>query len=225
MILHAPGQSPSRPSLGACKDTEWVIQPDLPGHGASVECAIGSLDAMARALVECCLSLEFESELYIEAHQGAAGLAIAVAQHWPASVCGLTLIQPWLLEEEERDWLLRHLPNLTPLPAGGHLLEAWQWERERHFFAPWQPPLAAHRIPGAAPEVGHVHANTVALIGLGDRLQALMSELIQVKLAEKLLSMPFPIMLCFDPARDDGRLAALERQIGSIQKQENAYDE
>lgn len=221
LILHAPGQSPIQLAMEAANDTDVLIQPDLPGHGASVECAPGGLEQTAQALVELCLSLVSDVELQIEAHQGAVGLALGVVQRWTGSVSGLTLIQPWLLNVEERDWLLMHLPNLMPMPAGGHLLEAWQWERERHFFAPWRPPVATHRLGGAAPNVERVHANTVTLICLGDQFSFLMSEWIQPDLIEPLLNLPFAVTLHFDPSRDDGRLSALERQLTIVETQEN----
>lgn len=213
LVLHGPGQGPTRPTQDPPDDSGMRVQPDLPGHGASAECTVGGLETTAAAMVELCLNLAWNSDLCIEAHEGAVGLALAVADRWPGRVTGLTLIQPWLPTAEERDWLLNHLPDPRPTPAGGHLLEAWQWERERHLFPPWKPPLAAHRIPGAAPDVDRVHANTVALVNLGARLKRMMADLILPGLTEALLSKPYPIRLHYDPARDDGRLATLERQV------------
>ena len=223
LVLHGPGQGPTRPAGDAPDDADMLIQPDLPGHGASAECAVGRLETAAEAMVELCLTLAWHADLHIEAHAGAVGLAAAVAHRWPGPVTGLTLIRPWLPTAEERDWLLNHLPDLNPAPAGGHLLEAWQWERERHLFPPWKPPLAAHRIRGAAPDVDRVHVNTVALVTLGVRLKRLMAEWIQPDLADLLLSRPYPIRLRFDPARDDGRLAALERQVQTVRTLRNPF--
>jgi len=221
LVLHGPGQMPPRPGPERPHTGGWLIQPDLPGHGASAECFPGRLDDMADALVELCLSLAWKADLAIEASQGSTALALAVADRWPDRVNGLSLIQPWLPDAEERDWLLDHLPDLSPKPAGGHLLEAWQWERERHLFPPWKAPLAEHRLAGAAPEVKRVHANTVALVSLGTQLPQLMAEMLPPNLSEQLLSSPYPIQMDFDPARDDGRLAALARHFHAAQSEGN----
>lgn len=220
LVLHGPGQSAVRPKSEQPQDACcMLIQPDLPGHGASGDCAIGGLEETAEALIELCLSLGWNADLVIEAHQGAAVLGLAVARRWPACVEGLVLVEPWMPHEQERIWLLEHLPDLSPRLAGGHLLEAWQWERERHLYPPWKPPLATHRLSGPAPDVERVHANTVTLIGLGEHLARLMSTMMRSDLEGLLLASPYPIRIDFDPRIDDGRLAALDQQIKARQAQ------
>ncbi len=217
--LHGPGQAPRRPALEHPEDQVLVLRPDLPGHGASSDGFDQgadtnlSLDGMADALTGLCRALAGSAALTIEAHAGSAALALALADRWPGTVESVTLIEPWLPSAGEREWLLTNLPDLAPRPAGGHLLEAWQWERERHLFPPWKPPLAEHRLPGPAPDVERVHANAVCLIGLGTRFAGVMAELVPADLAATLPARSYSIQLRFDPALDDGRLAALERQL------------
>ncbi len=217
VVLHGPGQAVLRPCDEPPQDADLLLQPELPGHGASAECPLAGLEVTAEAVVELCLELGWRADLSIEAHQGSVALALGVAERWPGRVLGLKLIEPWLPDTQEREWLLRHLPDLQAMPAGGHLLEAWQWERERHLFPPWKPALAAHRLPGAAPDVVQVHANTVTLIGLGERLPRLLADLIEPDLAGRLPLLPFPVQLQFDPIRDDGRLAGLAQQLLAAQ--------
>ena len=219
LVLHGPGQAGERPALDEPEGGLVLIRPDLPGHGASADGfdqssdAGLSLDGMADALSSLCQTLAGSTALTIEAHAGSAALALALADRWPGTIESVVLVQPWLPDVAERDWLLAHLPDLTPKPAGGHLLEAWQWERERHLFPPWKPPLAEHRLPGPAPDVDRVQANTVCLIGLGTRLASLMRELLPADVADRMPGKPYPIQLCFEPALDDGRLAALQRRL------------
>ena len=214
LVLHAPAEAPQRPP-DCVTGPGWLeIRPDLPGHGASTWLGAEPLQlaSLAAILVDWCRTAAPDAALSIEAHAGAAALALTVADAWPGRIEGLSLIQPWLLEPHERDWLLAHLPDLRPQAAGGHLLEAWQWERERHLFPPWQAPLGAHRLPGAAPAVERVQANTVCLLGLGARLRELLQALLPLDLSLRLRRSPHPIHVQFDPTRDDGRLALLARE-------------
>ena len=195
LVLHAPGQAPQRPDLNARPDIDLLIQPDLPGHGASVDASdsVLVLEEMADLLTRLCADFSSASLLQIQAHQASTALALAIADRWPGSVQVLDLFNPWLPEQGERDWLLEHLPDPTLRPAGGHLLEAWQWERERHLYPPWKPPLAPHRLPGGAPSVELVHANTVALVGLGARLADLFESLLPADLSDRLAASPHSI--------------------------------
>lgn len=215
LVLHGPGQAPRRPTLDAAAADELLIQPDLPGHGASDECMDSglTLNGMAAALNELCGELVGSASLLVEAHAGSVALALQLAGLWPGPVERIVLVEPWLLSLDERAWLLDHLPDLAPQAAGGHLLEAWQWERERHLFPPWKPAHGEHRLPGGAPDVDRVHANTVTLVGLGRRLPTLMSELLDANLADRLSAQSIPISLQFDSLADDGRLAALQRRL------------
>lgn len=201
--LHGPGQMPATPTGRDVADqrAEILVRPDLPGHGASNECtdAALSLAGMSECLVELCRRLIGEQPLVLQANAGAAGLALALIERLPGKVAELLLVNPWLLSADERQWLLAHLPDLSPRPAGGHLLEAWQWERERHLFHPWKPPSGPNRLPGPAPDVEQVHANTVALVGLGSRLAPMMAELLPPDLQARIETLELPVQIQYSP--------------------------
>lgn len=224
LVLHGLAQAPLQPQRdhGKAFDPEvLLIQPDLPGHGASGELShkAPSLESWAEALDELCRGLVGAAALTIEAHNGSAALALALAERWSDRLTAVELIEPWLLDQTERAWLLDHLPDLCPRPAGGHLLEAWQWERERHLYPPWKVPTGEHRWSGEAPDVERVHANTVCLVGLGERLSDLLGALLPAGLADDLLRAHFSLRLRFDRDRDDGHLARLDQQLRSRRKQ------
>ncbi|MCW5580671.1 MAG: alpha/beta fold hydrolase [Luteimonas sp.] len=210
LCLHAPGTRPFVPGQLPTGEEAWLL-PDLPGHGASSECE-GELDAasVVAAVLEVLKAGDASLPVLIEAHGAAAGYVPALVDVLGRRVDGVELHAPWLLEAGEQTVLLQGLPTTTIDRAGGHLGDAWQWERERHLMWPWLQPCAEARRLVAAPEPAQVHANVVELLRLGARLHTLLGDATAPGLAWRLRALAVPVRVVAD-AHDDylGRAAAL----------------
>lgn len=205
LIIHAPGQAP--PGLTEHdSDSEYTtVVVELPGHGASVEVSDAPLTvpAMAGALAKVVNAVDPDAPVAIEAHGAATPIAIVLTEELSERARSLHLVRPWLLDDIEIRYFLDHLPDPAIHPAGGHLLEAWQWERERHFFPPWLEPTGGNRRIGDAPSPAVCHDNCVTLIGLGDRLRELFEALLETPgLADRLYRVDCPVTLAFDETDD-----------------------
>lgn len=168
------------------------VRLDLPGHGASDALPAGPIDtdALTGALVDVIDRFDPDAPLHLSGRGAAAGLTVACAASLGDRVVGVELNAPWLLTGAERRHLLDHLPDLTPRPAGGHLLEAWQWERERRLFPPWAEPAGHRRIVDDAPDPAEVHANCVELIRLGQRLREFLAAALPPDTLQRLDNLP-----------------------------------
>ena len=146
----------------------------------------------------------------IETHGAAAGYVPALVDAFGTRVDEVVLHAPWLLDAAEQAQLLQGLPTATIDRAGGHLGDAWQWERERHLLWPWLPASAAARRRVAAPAPEQVHANVVEVLRLGARLATLLRDTTAPGLAEHLRTLPVPLRVLADEHSDyQGRAAAL----------------
>ncbi|MCH8477450.1 MAG: alpha/beta hydrolase [Wenzhouxiangella sp.] len=193
LVVHGLGQAPLQPVTAG--ENTLILQPDLPGHGASSEWSAQALSQqhLLAALARLVDQLAAGLPLVIESHAASSSLAGALTRQLASQVSKLILIEPWLIDGQQRDWLLAHLPDMTPRPAGGHLLEAWQWERERHLYPPWQAACSDSRLPGDAPVVDRVHANTVTLIGLGRALKPLLADCLAPDTQQRIQSLAVPV--------------------------------
>lgn len=211
LVLHAPGTRPLRPAQLGGAGNEAMVAPDLPGHGASAEIeAEPGIDTLIAAVGACVAVGGGDLPITLETHGAAAGYVPALAMSLGSRLRRVVLHAPWLLEAGEREHLLAHLPDLQPRRAGGHLDEAWQWERERHLLWPWLPPAAGARREVAAPEPGDVHANVVELLRLGGSCQRVFAEALPVDLIDRLACLPVPLQVRASPEDDyRGRAAAL----------------
>lgn len=109
---------------------------------------------------------------------------------------GLQLFEPWWLDDTQTRFFLDHLPEYKNHPAGGHLMEAWQWGQERHLFPAWLEPVAGSRRIGEAQSPEVCRENCVALIGLGSRLRELFEGLlIDADLPARLRRLKCPVTL------------------------------
>ncbi len=185
--LHGIGQAPAIPKWRA-DDAGRRLLVDLPGHGGSSESLVAGLDVMqvSRALIELADRFAPGEKLNIKAHAGSAALAVDLAERIGPRCRELALIDPWLFSEREKECFMASLPDLSLQRAGGHLLEAWQWERERHFFPPWLAARPENRIREDGPDPHHIHANTTAMIFLGPELIGLFDRFIQPGLTERI---------------------------------------
>ena len=212
LCLHAPGTRPLSPEQVADADAgEACLLPDLPGHGASSE-GEGGLDAITvvAALLAAVQSTGSDLPVVIETHGAAAGYVPALVDALGTRVDEVVLHAPWLLDAAEQAQLLQGLPTAHIDRAGGHLGDAWQWERERHLLWPWLPASAAARRRVAAPAPEQVHANVVEVLRLGARLATLLRDTTAPGLAEHLGTLPVPLRVLADEHSDyQGRAAAL----------------
>ncbi|MEO5829681.1 MAG: alpha/beta fold hydrolase [Rhodanobacter sp.] len=211
--LHAPGTRPLQPDQLEAGDAA-VLAVDLPGHGASAEVSVAlGLDNMLAAVLAAVASMPDELPLVIESHGAAAGYIPALIDQLGGRVERVVLHQPWLLDESEQATLLAQLPKPQLDRAGGHLNDAWQWERERHLLWPWLAPSAAARRRVAAPATDAVNDNVVELLRLGARCEQLFREATPADLRVRLQRLPLPLEIDAS-AEDDyqGRAASLRKQ-------------
>lgn len=211
--LHAPGTRPLQPDQLDAGDAA-ILAVDLPGHGASAEVGVElSLDNVLAAVIAALASMANELPLVIESYGAAVGYLPALVDRLGRRVERLVLHQPWLLEGDERATLLAQLPNPQLDRAGGHLNDAWQWERERHLMWPWLAPGAAARRRVAAPLPDEVNDNVVELLRLGARCEQLFRDATAPDLVARLQGLP--ILLDVDATAEDdyqGRAASLRKQ-------------
>jgi len=208
--LHAPASAAFTAADVAGFDGP-VLLVDLPGHGASCETE-ATLDAatMVDAIASFVGTFAGDAPLSLRVHGASAAYVPGLAERFGASLRSVHLHAPWLLTPQEQGCLLDNLPTTRIDRAGGHLGDAWQWERERHLLWPWLPPAANARRLVDAPAPARVHANVVELLRLGPRLRALLQAATPPDLAARLRALPLPLHLASDPVGDfAGRAAAL----------------
>ncbi len=143
ILLHAPaGSGESLQALAAeLAAYAAVLAVDLPGHGASdpplAETAGGALAGTVRQLTAALQpSLSNRASVVIALGSSApVGIELARAL---GPLTRLILLSPPTWSRADADaWRSHGLPPLTPVWAGGHLLEAWHLVRDSRLFAPW----------------------------------------------------------------------------------------
>lgn len=215
--LHAPGQQPKRPALRD-DDARLQVAVELPGHGASSEITAAPSAAVVHgALQAICMQLGSSLPVVVHAHEAACGYVPALARWLGVRLQQAVLHQPWLLLATECMTFLRQLPEPHVHAAGGHMAEAWQWERERQLLWPWLTPSAQARRLLAAPEAMQVHDNVVELLRLGQRMRPLFVDALVPDLDEQILALDMPVALIASEEEDyDGRVAALRARLSAI---------
>lgn len=207
--LHAPGSAPFTQADVAGDGPLLLV--DLPGHGASSETsAVLDVVTVVAGIAALIRAVEAQALLALRLHGAAAGYLPGLVATLGARVQSAHLDGPWLLDAAEQACLLANLPVTHIDRAGGHLGDAWHWERERHLLWPWLPPTAAARRLVDAPAPDRVHANVVELLRLGPRLAPLLAAATPADLAQQLRGLPLTLSVSAEPANDyQGRAAAL----------------
>lgn len=214
--IHAPGERPLQPAQLKA-DARCHIAIELPGHGASSEVDSAPVAAtMQVAMLAVLEALAGGLPISIEAHDGAVAYVPALASALAGRLSSVVLHRPWLLDRAECECFLRQLPDPAIHRAGGHLADAWQWERERHLMWPWLPASSRSRRLVAAPEPMRVHDNTVELLRLGNHLHALFSDVAVPGLADAIASLSVPVRIEVAPQNDyEGRASALQARLNA----------
>ena len=214
--IHAPGQAPL-PVQALQTDARTQIVIELPGHAGSAEISapLGA-DIMQMALRAVIDALAAGQAVALHAHEAAVAYVPALARWLGSRLSEVVLHKPWLLQGGECERLLAQLPDPAVHAAGGHMAEAWQWERERHLLWPWLPPSAAARRLVAGPDTERVHANVVELLRIGAQLPLLFAGVAVADIEAELLALQGPVTLHAD-AQDDylGRTAALAARLAA----------
>ena len=207
--LHAPGSAPFAPADVTADGPLLLV--DLPGHGASSETrALLDAATVVAGIAALVRAVDAQAPLALRLHGAAAGYLPGLVASLGARVQSAHLDGPWLLDADEQACLLANLPVTATDRAGGHLGDAWHWERERHLLWPWLPSSAAARRLVDAPAPARVHANVVELLRLGPRLAPLLAAATPVDLAQQLRGLPLALSVSAEPANDyQGRAAAL----------------
>jgi pimeloyl-ACP methyl ester carboxylesterase len=220
LFLHAPGTRPPRPPAGAVGDAAHQVWLDLPGHGASDALdAVPDVATMAAALVDVLAQLAPGCAVHVESDGAAAAYALALREHPAVHVAQVLLRTPWLPEADEIARFLDGLPDPTLQRTGAHLLEAFQWERERHLLWPWLAPDAAARRLVDAPDPRTVHDNAVELLRLGRHLRGMFASVLDPQLGARIMAAGAGIHIEVQAAEDyDSRASALAARINPLQR-------
>ena len=212
--IHAPGQAPAQMQASQV-DARTHIVIELPGHAGSAEITAPlTADTMQIALRAVIEAVASGQAIALHAHEAATAYVPALAAWLGSRLTEVVLHRPWLLQPDECDCLLAQLPDPRVHAAGGHMAEAWQWERERHLLWPWLPSSVAARRLVAGPDTLQVHANVVELLRIGAQLSVLFAGVAVTDSESQLLALDVPVTLYAD-ARDDyqGRTAALAERL------------
>jgi pimeloyl-ACP methyl ester carboxylesterase len=190
-----------------CDAWRETVVVELPMHGASIgwEASMLSADSIVRRVADSLNDLHTPFHIF---GQGAgAGLAALLARALGDRAASLTLDDPLLLNEAERNQYLDLLPDPTLQVGGGHLLAAWQWARHRYLFWPWLPQTGAAARKVASPAPRRVHGDVVEALRCGVLLKPLAQALLSIDAAAVLAALTIPIRVQAQ-AGEHARLAA-----------------
>jgi pimeloyl-ACP methyl ester carboxylesterase len=113
----------------------WL--PDLPGCGDSSPVEPAAMPEVLADVAYRLLDTAGLEDLAIYAPAESAALALRIAGRLGSRARHVVLDGCWRpCPAEARAWL-EALPRLVPVVAGGHLLEAWHFLRDRQFAFPW----------------------------------------------------------------------------------------
>ena len=143
LLLHAPGRSAEslRSLANELAEHADVLALDLPGHGASdplpTDAPGGALAGTVVQLAAALTPSLAPAATTLIGIGSSAPVAIELAAHLGHNT-RVVLLEPQAWSRADADAWRRHgLPDLTPVWAGGHLLEAWHLVRDSRLFSPW----------------------------------------------------------------------------------------
>lgn len=174
--------------MRALQGRRACIAVDLPGHGESD--AVGGIDiaASVRAMRAVLAALGLKRADVVGLGDGAA-VAVELAVQAPAQVGALILPDVSAPDAGERQSLAPHLaPDLAPRPHGAHLLEAWNYVRDRELWSPWNVQTAPHAIRGRDPDLAldSLQRRTLDLLKARDVIAPVAAERLGYPMLERL---------------------------------------
>ena len=160
-----------------------VLAVDLPGHGASdhplADGAGSVLAGAVRQLTEALQPLLTSQGSVVLALGSSAPVGVELATALGPLTRLILLSPPTWSPADAAAWRRHGLPPLTPVWAGGHLLEAWHLVRDSRLFAPWFRRESAGIRPGE-PELDEVgiHREVQDLLRANGTWQALLRDVL-----------------------------------------------
>jgi pimeloyl-ACP methyl ester carboxylesterase len=140
-----------------------AILPDLPGTGDSAPLpAQADARAYGEQLIGMADQLGLE-RLAVFADFGSAGLALRLANDWPARIERVTLAGiAWLDQARRAELRGRIAPDIAPRGDGAHLVMLWHLLRDREMAWPWYDG-SVEAIRGITPRVAAERLQAVLL--------------------------------------------------------------
>ncbi|NIQ53541.1 MAG: alpha/beta fold hydrolase, partial [Gammaproteobacteria bacterium] len=185
VLVHGfPGSSRAlEPLIAAAARKYSVIAPDLPGHGESedLERADPTAADYARSLFELLDELGVDRAALYGTDAGAA-VAAELATLMGDRAEALVLGRPELYRDPPSG--AAALPDLTPEPAGSHLVRAWSLCRDLHLYRPWYDSIPEHRVPDPLPAADAIHDEFVDLLRSGPGYGRILEAAAQSALSE-----------------------------------------
>ncbi len=156
-----------------------VLAVDLPGHGASDAPAMrtGALADTVAQLAAALAPVARQGAITVLGVGNSAPVAIELARRLEATARLILLGVPAWSTADKEEWLNEGLPPLTPVWAGGHLLEAWHLVRDSRLYSPWFRRNPSGIRPGE-PDLGDgaIHREVHDLLRANGAWQALLRD-------------------------------------------------
>ncbi len=208
ILLHAPARSAESlqalaADLAACAE---VLAVDLPGHGASdpplAGAVTGALAGTVSQLAAALKPLLASTSTTVIAVGSSAPVAIELAAALGPLTRIVLLAAPVWSAADAADWRRHGLPDLTPVWAGGHLLEAWHLVRDSRLYSPWFRRESAGIRPGA-PDLDEerIHGEVRELLRANGAWQALLRDVLEYR--REPANAPGPTTIELDAAPDN----------------------
>ena len=175
LALHGAGSSASAMErwLLTQREPAPLICVDLPGHGESTArtAVAGTLDpgvAGLAALIDNVLGELGIDSCDIVAEPLGACIAQELGRRRPGLVGALRpLGASPSATPPLADWLVRHIPDLSPALDGTHLFRAWHHARHAALWSPWWQRTRTHALASPLPPPAELHARVVDIMKAG----------------------------------------------------------
>ena len=205
LLLHpSPGSAASYEAVGAefARD-RLVIAPDMIGNGLSEKPkhdAMRTIDMYADDAEAVLDALNVDECDVWGTHTGAL-VAVELAIHHPARVCGLGVDGITLFDDDETaDVLANYLPPFELDDYGSHLARAWGMRHDMSLFWPWyrHDGTGVRELGALDPDA--LHAITVELLRSGPTFRLAYSAAFRYPTRQQLPKVLVPMLLSSNPA-------------------------
>ena len=205
IVVNEPGTPAQIPN--SVDPTAFVMAIEWPSHGSSLDALVDCShpDAIVAALLD--VREEFElDELAIIATGASAFLGLKLADCLGTRCRMLELESPLLLSDAQASALLARLPDTTPVPSGAHLIEAWNWARQKQLFWMWDTDAEGCVRKTSAPSPWKVHLDTIEILRAGPTHKLLWQTMLGMKKSRG--SMDYPVRINSSSEREVLDMAA-----------------